>query len=101
MDWVYYENTIDAIKALKKEGFQVLAVEQAEDSISLQNIDKEPFTKTALVFGNEVKGVSNEAMKVVDGCVEVPQFGTKHSLNISVCLGIVVWEFFRNWKYKK
>ncbi|MCR9287114.1 MAG: RNA methyltransferase [Bacteroidetes bacterium] len=101
MDWVYYENTIDAIKALKKEGFQVLAVEQAEDSISLQNIDKEPFTKTALVFGNEVKGVSNEVMKVVDGCVEVPQFGTKHSLNISVCLGIVVWEFFRNWKYKK
>lgn len=100
MDWVYFENTSEALAELKKEGFKVIAVEQAKGSFSLQEIDNQPFTKTALVFGNEVKGVSEEVMKSVDGCAEVPQFGTKHSLNISVCLGIVVWEYFKHWRYQ-
>ncbi len=99
MDWVYFENTLDAISELKKEGYQIIAVEQAEGSISLENITSSPFQKCALVFGNEVSGVKEEVMEVVDACVEVPQFGTKHSLNISVCVGVVVWEFFRSWKY--
>lgn len=99
MDWEYFESTLEAIEKLKKEGYKVIAVEQAKDSFSLQYIDNQIFEKTALVFGNEVKGVKDEVMKAVDGCVEVPQFGTKHSLNISVCLGIVVWEYFKNWKY--
>ena len=100
MDWVYFDNTLEAVEKLKKDGFKVIAVEQARESCSLQEVENQTFTKTALVFGNEVSGVKDEVMKEVDACVEVPQFGTKHSLNISVCVGVVVWEFFRYWKYK-
>lgn len=99
MDWQYYENTIDAIEDLKEKGYTIIAVEQAEGSVKLQEVDNQLFEKCALVFGNEVSGVKDEVMKRVDACIEVPQFGTKHSLNISVCVGVVVWEFFKNWKY--
>lgn len=99
VDWAYEKEAAQAIRQLQAQGYRVLAVEQAHSSTLLQDIRLEAEQKYALVFGNEVQGVSEEAMAVVDGCVEVPQFGTKHSLNISVCLGIVVWEFFRQWKY--
>jgi len=100
MDWVHKKDTVRAIEELKKEGFTVLAIEQAEGSELLQSIDIQADGKYALVFGNEVSGVQDSVMKVVDGCLEIPQFGTKHSLNISVCLGIVVWEFCKTMKIR-
>jgi len=96
--WEYHENTLTAITKLKKEGYQILAVEQAVESKPLENF---PFSKTenyALIFGNEVTGVAQPVMDVVDHCLEIPQFGTKHSLNISVSIGVVLWEFIRNHK---
>lgn len=99
MDWEYTKQTVDAIQVLKTQGFQILAVEQATESIPLQEFTPEAHQKYALVFGNEVKGVGEEVMALVDACLEVPQFGTKHSLNISVCLGVVVWDIFRQIRF--
>ena len=99
MEWVHVKDTVSAVLALQKEGYEVLAIEQAEGSQPLQDIDIQPNKKYALVFGNEVSGVQDSVMKMVDGCLEIPQFGTKHSLNIAVCLGIVTWEFFRKIKF--
>lgn len=99
VEWAYEKEVVQAIRRLQEQGYRVLAIEQADKRTFLQDVRVDQGQKYALVFGNEVQGVSEEAMAVVDGCVEVPQFGTKHSLNISVCLGIVVWEFFRQWKY--
>jgi tRNA G18 (ribose-2'-O)-methylase SpoU len=92
MHWVYYKDTIEAIKELKNNGYKVFCVEQVEGSVSL--IDFAPIKNQpiALVFGNEVKGVQQKVIDISDGCVEIPQFGTKHSLNISVSAGIVLWE---------
>jgi tRNA G18 (ribose-2'-O)-methylase SpoU len=95
MEWKYFEKTTDAIAALKREGYRVVAVEQAENSTMLQDFTAAKKEKIALVFGNEVSGVSEEAMEAVDECIEVPQFGTKHSLNISVCIGVVVWDLYK------
>lgn len=95
MDWEYFEKTADAISELKKAGYKIVAVEQAENSTMLHNFEAESNEKIALVFGNEVSGVSQEAMEMVDECIEVPQFGTKHSLNISVCIGVVVWDLYK------
>lgn len=95
VDWFYVENTSAAIELLRKESFQIVAVEQADKSISLEVFPAKTNEKYAFIFGNEVSGVSEEAMQQVDHCIEIPQYGTKHSLNISVCLGIVVWEVFR------
>lgn len=97
--WSYFENTQAAITELKEKGYSIIAIEQAENSIALQDFEVLPEGKYALVFGNEVKGVSQEAMDVVDHCIEVPQYGTKHSLNISVCVGVVIWAFFRKMKH--
>ncbi len=99
VDWEYFENTIDAIADLRKNNFRIIAVEQAEKSTFLQDFKFENTEKLALIFGNEVNGVGDEAMTQIDDCIEVPQFGTKHSLNISVCVGVVVWELFRKWKF--
>lgn len=99
VEWAYEKNVAAAIRHLQGRHYRVLAVEQADRRTLLQDVRVEAGQKYALVFGNEVEGVSEEAMALVDGCIEVPQFGTKHSLNIAVCLGIVVWEFFRQWKY--
>lgn len=99
MEWVYHQHTQEALQELKAEGFQILAVEQATESIPLQAFVPFVGQKYALVFGNEVKGVGEEVMTLVDACLEVPQFGTKHSLNISVCLGVVVWDIFRQIKF--
>ncbi len=93
VEWVYFEQTTDAIKQLKWQGYSVWAVEQAQGSISLQDFKWDPAVKLAIIFGNEVKGVEQEAIDLCDGCIEIPQFGTKHSLNVSVTAGIVIYEF--------
>ncbi|NVO04246.1 MAG: TrmH family RNA methyltransferase, partial [Bacteroidetes bacterium] len=93
--WKYYSETIDAIKDLKSNNYSILAIEQAEGSVMLQDFSLKENSKIALVFGNEVKGVEDEVMKLSDFCIEIPQFGTKHSLNISVSVGIVVWDLFK------
>src|SRR5690606_39848010 len=82
---------------LKREDYIILAIEQAAESISLQKFEIQPRKKYALIFGNEVHGVSDEVMQIVDGCIEIPQFGTKHSLNVSVTIGIVLWQFRQKW----
>jgi len=99
MDWKYFENTTDAVRHLQERGYNILAVEQAENSTLLQNFTLKKDDKYAVIFGNEVKGVDDEVMSMIDTCIEVPQFGTKHSLNIAVCVGVVVWELFRKMKY--
>lgn len=95
VDWKYYEDTKSAIMELKNEGFVICAVEQAESSIMLDNLILDKTKKYAIVLGNEVKGVSQDVVNLCDSCIEIPQFGTKHSLNVSVAAGIVVWEFFK------
>lgn len=95
MDWQYFEKTTDAIQDLRKQGYTILAIEQAEGSVQLQDFEVDTNGKYAVVFGNEVKGVGEEVMQMIDACIEVPQFGTKHSLNISVCVGVVCWDIFR------
>lgn len=94
IDWVYFESITEAIKSLKKDNYQIIAIEQAENSTMLNHYKPDPETKYALIFGNEVNGVSDEAMKLIDLCIEIPQFGTKHSFNIVVSAGIVLWDFF-------
>lgn len=91
--WKYFEKTIDAVKSLKEDNWQIWAVEQVENSISLENT--EPSPKTALIMGNEVEGVQQEVIDQCYGCIEIPQIGSKHSLNISVSTGVVLWEFFK------
>ncbi|HET9486019.1 MAG TPA: RNA methyltransferase [Chryseosolibacter sp.] len=98
VDWEYVEKTEDLLRSLKEKKYSVIAIEQTSESQSLDQFDPEPEKKYCLVFGNEVHGVSEEAMALADAAVEIPQHGTKHSLNISVCLGIVVWEFFRKMR---
>ncbi len=93
--WEYNKNVADVIEKLKAEGTSVWAVEQVENSVFLNDFLPEQNTKYALVFGNEVKGVSQEAIQLCDGSIEIPQLGTKHSLNISVSAGIVVWDIFQ------
>lgn len=95
VDWQYFETTPQAVAALKAQGYYVWAVEQAEGRTLLSELQLEATGKHALIFGNEVSGVDDEVMALVDGVVEIPQFGTKHSLNISVSAGIVIWEFWR------
>ncbi len=92
VEWEYFTETSAAIISLKKGGFKVFAVEQTDHSILLNNLDLKPNEKIALVFGNEINGISDEALKVCDHGLEIPQFGTKHSLNISVSVGIVLWD---------
>lgn len=95
VDWSYYHHTLDAIAALRQEGFTIWAVEQVESSKYLSNFVFEPNQRIAIVFGNEVTGVDAEVLGVCDGSIEIPQLGMKHSLNISVAAGIVLWEFFK------
>ncbi|OFX60670.1 MAG: RNA methyltransferase [Bacteroidetes bacterium GWA2_30_7] len=94
VNWKYFEKTIDAIKFLKNQNVLIISIEQAENSIELQDFKIEMNKKYALIFGNEVKGVEQDAVNLSDYCVEIPQFGTKHSFNISVSVGIVLWDLF-------
>jgi tRNA G18 (ribose-2'-O)-methylase SpoU len=100
VDWVYYENTLDAITVCKKDGFQVVSIEQAENSIMLNEFQVDSTDKIAIVMGNEVHGVDQDVINASDFVVEIPQFGTKHSLNISVCTGVVVWDLFSKMNFK-
>ncbi len=97
--WEHNENVLKVIENLKKEAVTVLAIEQVESAVFLQDFKVEKDKKYALVFGNEVYGVSQEAVAICDGCIEIPQLGTKHSLNISVSAGIVVWDLFKKMKW--
>ena len=91
VDWLYFPSTVEAVKALKERGYKLFAIEQAEGSISLERFIL-PDAKIAIVFGNEVEGVDAAVLKLCDGCIEIPQWGMKHSLNISVAAGIVLWK---------
>ena len=93
VEWQYFASTMDAVAALRCEGFKVFAIEQCEGSVALQDFVAEPGTRYAVVLGNEVKGVQQEVVDASDGAIEIPQFGTKHSLNVSVTAGMVIWEF--------
>jgi 23S rRNA (guanosine2251-2'-O)-methyltransferase len=96
VSWKHFETTVEAVKALQQNGYKVYAIEQVESSISLENFNIRADEKTAVVFGNEVEGVQQEVIALCEGCIEIPQLGMKHSLNISVAAGIVLWEIVRN-----
>lgn len=91
VEWKYFEQTEDALIWLKQQGYTVLAIEQCEGSTMLQDFQREPGKKYAVVLGNEVKGVQQQVVDLCDGCLEIPQYGTKHSLNVSVAAGIILW----------
>jgi tRNA G18 (ribose-2'-O)-methylase SpoU len=92
--WKYFEHTTDAVSDLKSKGYQIVSIEQAERSLSLDLFSPEKDKKYAFIFGHEVKGVKQEIIDISDVCIEIPQYGTKHSLNISVSAGIVIWDVF-------
>ncbi|MGY6520831.1 MAG: RNA methyltransferase [Mongoliitalea sp.] len=96
--WSYVENTLQAIEELKKEGYTICSVEQVDESIALHRFEVENSGRYALVFGNEVFGVDEAVIKSSDKVIEIPQLGTKHSLNISVSMGIVIWDFVSKLK---
>ncbi|MBT3207372.1 MAG: RNA methyltransferase [Bacteroidetes bacterium] len=98
VDWKYFKTTMDALDDLKQKRFTIVSVEQAKGSVFLEKFEIKDELKYALIFGNEVKGVEQTAIDDSDYCVEIPQLGTKHSLNISVSVGIVLWEFFKSFK---
>ena len=95
VQWIHYQEVTDALQDLKNENYEILAIEQTDKSIMLNEFLVEKNKKYALVFGNEVEGVSDEAMSLCDAAIEIPQFGTKHSLNVSVCVGILSWHFLK------
>lgn len=90
--WQYFEETVDAVQALRADGFRCVAVEQVENSVDLRDWQPDPTVKVALILGNEVIGVQQKVIDLCDEAIEIPQFGTKHSLNVSVSSGIVLWE---------
>ncbi len=100
VDWEYFENTEDVVAKLKNEGYKVYAIEQVENSILLPDFKPGENEKVAIIFGNEVKGVKQTVVDICDGSIEIPQFGTKHSFNISVSAGIVLWDIFQKLQYK-
>ena len=93
--WTYYPTTLECVEKLRSEGYRILAIEQIENSTMLNKFCAEPNTKYALVFGNEVEGVDQAIADIVDGAIEIPQVGIKHSLNVSVSAGILMWEMFK------
>lgn len=93
VEWKHFDNTMNAVESLKADGYYILSIEQCEGSTMLQSMQVEPGKKYAVIFGNEVKGVKQEVVDASDGCLEIPQFGTKHSLNVSTTAGMVIWEF--------
>ena len=97
VDWKYFEDTHQAIRELQQLGYCVLAIEQCEGSTMLNQWEPDFSHRYAIVMGNEVKGVQQTVVDMCDGCIEIPQYGTKHSLNVSVTTGIVIWDFFKSW----
>jgi len=100
VSWMYFETPLQALEQLRKDGYQIIAIEQAENSIMLNTFEPLSNKKYALFFGNEVNGVSDEVMQQIDACIEIPQFGTKHSFNIVVSAGIVLWDFYSKLSLK-
>jgi 23S rRNA (guanosine2251-2'-O)-methyltransferase len=94
VSWLHYDETLAAIRQLRADGYEIIAIEQAVDSVMLNTFQPETDKKYALIFGNEVNGVSDEVMAEIDRCIEIPQFGTKHSFNIVISAGIVLWDFY-------
>ncbi len=92
--WSYFETTRDAVLFLKNKNYKIIAIEQTDKSIMLNDFDFDKNNKLALIFGNEVNGIDDNIIDLIDTAVEIPQLGTKHSLNISVCVGIVVWDIY-------
>lgn len=95
VEWKYFKDTLEAVRELKEKGYMIYSVEQVEGSTLLNKLTLDENGKYAVILGNEVKGVKQEAVDASDGCIEIPQFGTKHSLNVSVTAGMVIWEFAR------
>ena len=96
VNWKYFYSTMEAVKKLKEDGYRIWAVEQVKNSKKLNEIELKPDEKAAIIFGNEVEGVSNEVLALCDDFIEIPQLGMKHSLNVSVAAGIVLWEVVRS-----
>lgn len=94
VNWTYFADTTEAVTFLLSKGYRIIAIEQAENSTKLNDFAPQKDEKYALIFGNEVNGVSDDVMEMIDDCIEIPQFGTKHSFNIVVSAGIVLWDFF-------
>ena len=95
VEWTYAESAVDAVNSLKAQGYKVWAIEQTEGAHLLNSFEPDANTPHAIVMGNEVAGVQQEVIDVCDGCLELPQFGTKHSINVGVCAGIVMWELWK------
>jgi 23S rRNA (guanosine2251-2'-O)-methyltransferase len=95
VEWKYFEETHKALEELRMMGYTIFAIEQARESLPLNSIELNPANKYAIVLGNEVKGVQQTVVDACDGCIEIPQYGTKHSLNVSIAGGIAIWEFFK------
>ena len=93
VEWQYFESTDEAVAMLRKEGYRIYAIELCDGSIALQNFETDDGESYAVILGNEVKGVQQSVVDASDGAIEIPQFGTKHSLNVSVTAGMVIWEF--------
>jgi len=98
VDWKYFENTKDSIRDLKESGFEVYSVEQVDNSIALESFIPEKKSKYALIFGNEIHGVADDVIELSDHSIEIPQYGTKHSFNIAVSVGIVMWQLYLHIK---
>lgn len=98
VEWRYYEATADCVRELKAQGYKVFAVEQVDDSLMLDALPEALGERVAVVFGNEVEGVQEELLPLCDGSIEIPQQGTKHSLNVSCAAAIVLWELFKRLK---
>lgn len=95
VDWEYAESTLSVVERLKSEGVRIISIEQTEKAVMLNDFQPEPAVKYAIIFGNEVKGVEQEVVSASDGVIEIPQYGTKHSLNVSVSAGIVIWDLWK------
>lgn len=94
VEWIYKSNTLEAVEELRNEGYIICSIEQCKGSVMLNSFQPDPDKGYVVIFGNEVKGVNQEVVDASDVCLELPQYGTKHSLNVSVTAGIVIWDFF-------
>lgn len=101
VEWEYFSDTEELVIQLISEGYKIFAIEQVENSIMLPDFDPTQYEKIAIVFGNEVKGVQQKVINRCNGSIEIPQFGTKHSFNVSVSAGIVLWDLFCKTRYKQ
>ena len=97
VDWKYFTTTAEAIQYLRTQGYTIIAIEQCKDSIKLQDFKPRKEEKYAIILGNEVKGVQQEIVDMSDTCIEIPQFGTKHSMNVSVTAGMVIWDLVKSY----